>query len=332
MRFSGVEEPTGETPSTPDKASIGALHGWLPISSASAAERVVPAPMNAAELIPAWAYSTPAVSGSVFRRGIGRASSPDAALNIAFTNATRSLQDDLQSVAELGTSEAETLLRQHHDFHRYFYKDGEDYVAMVLLEYESEDLSEGLQNLNSLGPRAESRAKIKDAVKKLADRGQYVCHFRADGWGPELSAMLQKWNSLSDFYIGDGSQSFNLKPDKVASARNSMQVSPTDKIVAQIDATVLGSAVNGVLFGENDLYYRNGVANDDPGGRFSYPQLFGQEIAAAHSLFQPFRVAIGREHDILLSGSSISKSKLEQMLHAIQAAGRARCELDVPGS
>jgi uncharacterized caspase-like protein len=159
---------------------------------------------------------------------------------------------------------------------------------------------------------------------------RYGCQMSWVGWSEQLSKELWRWRGHRDFFVGDDGPG-GLNPKKMTNARRAMSVPNTETIVAQVDGTSFGSAVNGVVFTDRRIYYRNLAGEKDVDGRLTYPELLGLDVTVVkHLLYSD--VGLGKDHYIYLGASSVSGSELASILQDVQRAVRTRCAPETPSA
>lgn len=116
---------------------------------------------------------------------------------------------------------------------------------------------------------------------------------------------------IADLYVDPA-----IPPDKLATARASCMVPEGEKVFGLLDATVLGSAENSMLFGEKGIYYHNDWAGTPEGaGKLPYYR-FPMTRFEQHG----FDVAVGDNCNFNVSGSDVETGATVDLLSRITRA------------
>jgi hypothetical protein len=316
-----------DSPGISDHHTSKSTTQWIPISSAIADEVSAEGRTDhSPELVPPWVFSSPAEPSELFVRGLGRDADLNKALQLAESNAIEMLQAALTDVIHGSDIQLATLPHQTRTFFRKT-EDG-NYLAFVLLNYPKAAVTTAIANYDALSRSHGSghRVSPQDAVNMVGDKLRYSCQMSWPGWTEQLSNELLRWRDRRDLFVGDNA----LDPSKMANARRAMSVPDTEKIMAQVDATLFGSAVNGVLLTDRGIYFRNGSLEKDLGGHLTYPELLGLDVTVVRHFLNPSTVGLGKDHYIQLAGSSVPASDLANLLQEVQHLARTRCAPEIP--
>ena len=126
----------------------------------------------------------------------------------------------------------------------------------------------------------------------------------------ELLAVLNTYSSDGYFTYG------NISGNKLQAAIQHYPVDLNDTALALIDATVFGSAKNGMVIGLKGLYWRNSrTASANSARNFiSWEELASNQVPVSRSTFS-VQFAPGCEFD--MSGSSMAKQLLVNLLNQL---------------
>lgn len=120
-----------------------------------------------------------------------------------------------------------------------------------------------------------------------------------------IISRIEKFSSLDDFYVGN-----DIPEKKLYNAIKSYPIDHTDVVLALADATVFGSAKNGVAIGIKGVYWRNDFMKESEKRFISWSEIDESEIKP--TLFGS--VIIGSGCKIDLSGSKLKSKQLVEIL------------------
>ena len=96
----------------------------------------------------------------------------------------------------------------------------------------------------------------KEPARQMARLGSQNVRTRKMKMIEQILGELQKFRS-SDFFV-----TANIPPDKLRNAITHYPVPPDETVMALVDATVFGSAKNGMAFGHRGIYWKNDWTTD----------------------------------------------------------------------
>jgi hypothetical protein len=110
----------------------------------------------------------------------------------------------------------------------------------------------------------------------------------------------------------------NIPASKLTRAESSMHVPDSEKIAGLIDATIFGSADEGMIFGSSGIFYRTSWTRSDgpPDAFIPYWEFSSRKIEkTGHS-----EVSLDRGQYFVTAGSSVSANHLEYILNKVKEA------------
>ena len=116
---------------------------------------------------------------------------------------------------------------------------------------------------------------------------------------------IDKFSSLDDFYVGN-----EIPLKKLSNAIKSYPIDQDDVVLALVDATVFGSAKNGVAIGIKGIYWRNDFMKESEKRFISWNEINNSEIKT--TLLGS--ITIGNDCKIDLSGSKLKAKQLVEIL------------------
>lgn len=118
---------------------------------------------------------------------------------------------------------------------------------------------------------------------------------------------------LRDLYVGLDAR--NSRSRKEINFRKAAGVPEAERLVALVNATVFGSGVNGIAFGEKGVYVNTGWP--DAPFYFPYSELLGAEIRVGRTSYE---VMVGKR-EISIPGSSFDAYQLSSVLELLKIIG-----------
>lgn len=115
--------------------------------------------------------------------------------------------------------------------------------------------------------------------------------------------------SGADYYVED-----MIPVAKLANARASFPIPNREHVIMLIDATVFGSAKNGLAIGESGIYWHNDWTTKSNKTFLDWNEFIEAEISQKGR----YEIEIGSGNFINMSGSSFKKDILVTLLHEIQ--------------
>jgi hypothetical protein len=120
-----------------------------------------------------------------------------------------------------------------------------------------------------------------------------------------LIDLLKSYASLDGLFVEP-----DIPTKKLSNARRSCGLPEKERILALVDCTLLGSAKNCLLFGPEAIHYHNDWSSKSPGaGMIPYSELASRAFAASR-----FEVSLGQNQYLNLSGCSVPKDKILEIL------------------
>jgi hypothetical protein len=109
---------------------------------------------------------------------------------------------------------------------------------------------------------------------------------------------------------------------KLANARTSCRVPESERVLALVDCTAMGSAKHAVLFCEGGVYYHNAwmSARHAGPGHVGYAELSRLPVTAAEA----HEIGLGPDRSLELSGCRLRPAQVAHLIRVVQAAVEGR--------
>jgi hypothetical protein len=129
----------------------------------------------------------------------------------------------------------------------------------------------------------------------------------------ELPELLKSFRKSGSFYTAP-----DFDRAKIDGARKSMSIPTYEPIVAQLDATVFGSAAQGMVLTSQGLYFENGWARSSGprSGFIPYSDLVSRDIRTGS--FE--EISLGNGQVLVIAGSSLSRDRVLELLSTVKSA------------
>jgi DNA uptake protein ComE-like DNA-binding protein len=129
------------------------------------------------------------------------------------------------------------------------------------------------------------------------------------GWATQLTNICAQYNG-NDYYVAE-----LIPAQKLENAMKNYPIPNGGLVIALIDATVFGSAGNGMLIGEKGISWHNGFSTKSRFTSMKWAYFSAQNVSHDNT-----NIMIGAENLFNMSGCSFDKNKIIDLFKAIQQA------------
>lgn len=159
-----------------------------------------------------------------------------------------------------------------------------------------------------LGKKNENKEEAKVQVA-TPDINTNVPTNNLSDWAKQLTNICAQYNG-NDYYVAE-----LIPAQKLENAMQKYPIPNDSLVIALIDATVFGSADNGMLIGEKGISWHNGFSTKSRFTSMKWAYFSAQNVSHDNT-----NIMIGAENLFNMSGCSFDKNKIIDLFKAIQQA------------